>query len=77
MQRRRFIQNTALLGGMTLVVPSTIIANTSEEEFPIVRVSKRNASSKANLLKMLLRNFKKMLMIKNLVGYSIIVFLIL
>tara|TARA_R110002051_G_scaffold324970_1_gene424888 strand:+ start:64179 stop:65603 length:1425 start_codon:yes stop_codon:yes gene_type:complete len=59
MQRRRFIQNTALLGGMTLVVPSTIIANTSEEEFPIVRVSKKERQFESKFIEDAIKEFQK------------------
>ena len=47
MQRRKFIRNTAILGGLTMVNPIHIMANPLNQ-FPVVRLPKdqRNFNSK-------------------------------
>lgn len=49
MQRRKFLQNTALAGGLTLIDPTQVFAGTTLKKFPTVRVAKgsRNFESKA------------------------------
>ncbi|MCG2461675.1 glycoside hydrolase family 125 protein [Flavobacteriaceae bacterium F89] len=49
MQRRKFIQNGAILGGMTLVSPLHLSANPGFNEFPVVRIpkGKRHFESKS------------------------------
>ena len=49
MQRRKFIQNTAMAGGLTMINPTGIFANTVCQKFPTVRVPEgaRNFESKA------------------------------
>ena len=48
MQRRSFIRNTALFGGLTMISPFSLTANTSFKKFPVVRVAvgERNFESK-------------------------------
>ena len=49
MQRRKFLQNTALAGGLTLIDPTQVFAGSALKKFPTVRVAKgsRNFESKA------------------------------
>ncbi|WP_330443858.1 glycoside hydrolase family 125 protein [Flavobacterium sp. C4GT6] len=60
MQRRKFIQNTALFGGLTLIDPMEIIAGiNSGNNFPIVRVAKDKRNFESEVIEKTITEFQK------------------
>jgi len=58
MQRRKFIRNTALLGGLTMISPFSLTANTSFKEFPIVRVAKGERNFESEVIEEAIKEFQ-------------------
>lgn len=58
MQRRKFIQNTALFGGLSLLDPFTI-AGTPWKEFPIVRVAPGERNFQSSVIEQAIQEFQK------------------
>ena len=60
MQRRKFIQNTALFSGLTLIDPMEIIAATNiTKDFPVVRVAKGKRNFESDLVEKTIAEFQK------------------
>ncbi|RYJ44956.1 glycoside hydrolase family 125 protein [Flavobacterium beibuense] len=60
MQRRKFIQNTALFGGLTLLDPMEIIAGiNSGNNFPVVRVAKGKRNFESEVIEKTITEFQK------------------
>lgn len=60
MQRRKFIQNTALFGGLTLIDPMEIIAGiNSGNNFPVVRVAKGKRNFESEVIEKTITEFQK------------------
>lgn len=59
MQRRKFIQNTALLGGLTLVDPVHLVASPLKGQFPVVRTPKSERHFESNAIEKAIKEFQK------------------
>ena len=59
MQRRKFIRNTALFGGLTMIDPFSITANTSFKEFPVVRVAMGERNFESKVIEEAIKEFQK------------------
>src|SRR6187431_1536108 len=60
MQRRKFIQNTALFSGLALIDPMEIIAGTKAIiDFPIVRVAKDKRNFESEFIEKTIAEFQK------------------
>lgn len=60
MQRRKFIQNTALFGALTLIDPAEIVASTNRMiDFPVVRVPKGKRNFESDLIEKTIAEFQK------------------
>ncbi|REG94766.1 glycoside hydrolase family 125 protein [Flavobacterium aquicola] len=60
MQRRKFIQNTALFSSLAFIDPSEIFAgNTIAADFPIVRVAKGKRNFESDLIEKAIAEFQK------------------
>ncbi|UGU14904.1 glycoside hydrolase family 125 protein [Sinomicrobium kalidii] len=59
MQRRKFIQNTALLGGLTLVDPVHLAASPLKKQFPEVRTPKGKRNFESRAIESAIKEFQK------------------
>lgn len=60
MQRRKFIQNTALFSGLTLIDPMEILAATNiTKDFPVVRVAKGKRNFESDMVEKTIAEFQK------------------
>ncbi|WP_031428904.1 glycoside hydrolase family 125 protein [Flavimarina sp. Hel_I_48] len=59
MQRRKFIQNTALASGLTFVNPSHLMANPFTKDFPVVRTAKGKRNFESPAIENAIKTFQK------------------
>tara|TARA_R110002049_G_scaffold309206_1_gene518571 strand:- start:41340 stop:42764 length:1425 start_codon:yes stop_codon:yes gene_type:complete len=59
MQRRKFIQNTALFGSLAMVAPTNIMASALSKEFPVVRVPKGKRHFESKFIEDAIKEFQK------------------
>lgn len=59
MQRRKFIKNTALFGGIAIVAPTNIIASTFSKGFPLVRVPTEQRHFESKFIEKAIKEFQK------------------
>jgi len=59
MQRRKFIQNTALAGGLTFVDPSHIMAQAFAKNFPVVRTAAGQRNFESPAIEAAIKKFQK------------------
>tara|TARA_R110000868_G_scaffold131361_2_gene341379 strand:- start:21193 stop:22617 length:1425 start_codon:yes stop_codon:yes gene_type:complete len=59
MKRRKFIQNTALFSGLTIVAPTNIMASNFVSDFPIVRVAKKQRHFHSKFIEETIEEFQK------------------
>lgn len=59
MKRRKFIQNTALFSGLTIVAPTNIMANNFVSDFPTVRVAKKQRHFHSKFIEETIEEFQK------------------
>ena len=59
MERRRFIQNTALFTGLTFINPLDIIAGTTSKDFPVVRIPEGDRNFQSTIIEKMIKEFQK------------------
>ncbi|MDR5589034.1 glycoside hydrolase family 125 protein [Christiangramia sp. SM2212] len=59
MERRRFIQNTALFTGLTFINPLDIIAGTTSKGFPVVRIPEGERNFQSTIIEKMIKEFQK------------------
>ncbi|QCX37413.1 glycoside hydrolase family 125 protein [Aureibaculum algae] len=59
MQRRKFIRNTALMGGLAMLDPFQLTATNSLKNFPIVRTPKRQRNFESKSVESAIEEFQK------------------
>lgn len=60
MQRRKFIQNTAMAGGLTFVDPSHLMAQAFAKDFPVVRTAAGQRNFESPAIEAAINKFQKM-----------------
>ena len=58
MQRRKFIENTALFGGMMMINPFSLTAGSPYKEFPVVRPPKGKRNFQSEAIESAIREFR-------------------
>ncbi|WP_298247901.1 glycoside hydrolase family 125 protein [uncultured Christiangramia sp.] len=59
MERRKFIQNTALFTGLTFINPLDIIAGTTSKDFPVVRIPEGERNFRSTIIEKMIKEFQK------------------
>ncbi|WP_299156041.1 glycoside hydrolase family 125 protein [uncultured Christiangramia sp.] len=59
MERRKFIQNTALFTGLTFINPLDIIAGTTNKDFPVVRIPEGERNFRSTIIEKMIKEFQK------------------
>lgn len=59
MERRKFIRNTALFGGLTMINPMDIIAESLNREFPVVRIPEGERNFQSKIIEEMIAEFRK------------------
>lgn len=59
MERRKFIQNTALFTGLTFINPSDIFAQSFNKNFPVVRVPEGERNFQSKIIEEMIQEFQK------------------
>lgn len=66
MERRKFIQNTALFTGLTFINPTDIFAQSFYKDFPVVRVPEGERNFQSKIIEEMIQEFQKKVKVEEL-----------